>query len=297
MSDMQLLSDNDAQQALTIANLIYNPEMYQRLEQMAELLCAKSGMVPEHLREKIGDMMAIIIQSSRWNLDPLMVAQCTFVLNGVIGYEAKLIQSIAKSNGGIVFTGEYYGDWDNIVGNTQFKTVTKQGKYGNYNTSIEIPNWQPIDEKDVGYVITGHWPNGDKMSLDIPLVTCKPRHSTNWTHNPKQQIHYTGVKRWVRQFVPHLAIGVKDYDDLSSFNEKEVNSRPNAKTTSSPQHFFKLDKVDELHQLIRSIHHETDIYDVKQYIQEAMDADEINADEHKKLHQALNIKKTTFWGK
>lgn len=54
--------------------------------------------------------------------------------------------------------------------------------------------------------------------------------------------------------------------------------------------------MDELHQLIRSIQHETDIYDVKQYIQEAMDADEINADEHTKLHQALNIK-TTFWGK
>lgn len=291
MSDIQLLSENDAQQALTIANLICNPAMYQRLEEMADMLCAQSGMVPEHLRDKKGDMMAIIMQSARWNLDVLMVAQCTFVVNGMIGYEAKLIQSIAKSSGGIVFTGTYYGDWNKIVGNTQFKTVTKKGKYGNYNVSVEMPNWQPSDEHDVGYMIKGHWPNGDEMTLDVPLVTCKPRHSTNWTFNPKQQIHYTGVKRWVRQFSPHLAIGVRDYDDLAAIKEKEVNPRPQKKTQSTSAHVFKMSKSDELLQLIRNIHSETDVNDVNRYIQEAMDCDEIKIEEYNKLHQALNVKK------
>lgn len=290
MSDIQLLSEHDAQQALTIPNLICNPAVYQRLENMAEMLCTQSGMVPEHLRDKKGDMMAIIMQSARWNLDTLMVAQCTFVINGIIGYEAKLIQTIAKSNGGIVFTGDYYGDWNKIVGNTKYTSVTKKGKYGNYNATVEVPNWQHSDEHDVGYLIKGHWPNGDEMVLDIPLVTCKPRHSTNWTFNPKQQIHYTGVKRWVRQFAPHLAIGVKDYDDLVAASEKEINPRPHAATKSTPSHFFKMSKLDELHQLIRSINCQQDANDVERYIKEAMDAEEISPDEHKKLVQALNVK-------
>ena len=294
MLNTHLLSNNDAQHALSIANLIYNPEAYQRLEYMAELLCSQSGMVPEHLREKKGDMMAIIMQATRWDLDPVMVAQSTFVINGTIGYEAKLIQSVAKSNGGISFTGEYYGNWENIVGNTRLTNVTKKGKFGNYQASVEVPNWTNSDEHGVGYVIKGHFPDDTIIELDVPLVTCKPRHSTNWTFNPKQQIHYTGVKRWVRQFTPHLAIGVKDYDDLYAANEKEVNAKPSTSRLKTQSHFFKLSKSDELFQLIRNINTEQDALDVEQYINEAMEFDEIKSDERDKLQKTLNVRRKSL---
>ena len=284
--------------ALTISSLIFNPQAFQALENMAEMLCKNSGMVPEHLRNKKGDMMAIIMQSARWNLDVLMVAQSTFCVNGIIGYEAKLIQAIVKSNGNICFTGEYYGDWGKIVGNTKTQSTTKKGKYGDYSSDIEVPNWTQKDELSVGYRIIGRFPDGTSEELDVPLVTCKPRHSTNWTLNPKQQIHYTGVKRWVRQFAPHLAAGVKDYDDVVATTEKEINPKPKDKTmapvpvkmTKSEPKPLCISKAEEIENIIKCTSSINDTTEVYEFIAEAYKKKQITQDEAKNLSGLLKAK-------
>ena len=282
--------------ALTISSLIFNPQAFQALESMAEMLCKNSGMVPEHLRNKKGDMMAIIMQSARWNLDVLMVAQSTFCVNGIIGYEAKLIQAIVKSNGGVRFSGEYYGDWSKIEGNTKTQSTTKKGKYGDYSSATEVPNWTHEDELLVGYRIIGHFPDGTSEELDVPLVTCKPRHSTNWTLNPKQQIHYTAVKRWVRQFAPHLAAGVKDYDDVVALSEKEINPKPKGKTMApvpvqvakEPVEVFS--KCEEFKTMIKCINSLTDVNEFKHYLSEAYKAKELNEQQYAELQSLLKAK-------
>ena len=225
--DIELIKEDQTRDVFSVANLIFNPDAMQNLELLAEMLCSQSGMVPEHLREKKGDMMAVIMQAGRWGLDPLMVAQSTFCINGIIGYEAKLMQAIVKANGGLWFSGEYYGPWEKIVGNTLTTKATKKGKYGDYETHKEIASWLPEDEVGVGYIISGHFPDGRIEELDVPLITCKPRHSTNWIYDPHQQIHYAAVKRFVRRYAPELALGVKDYDDVMASNkEKEINPKP-----------------------------------------------------------------------
>ena len=241
--------------------------------------------------------MAIIMQSARWNLDVLMVAQSTFCVNGIIGYEAKLIQAIVKSNGNIRFTGEYYGDWSKIEGNTKTQFSTKKGKYGDYNTETELPNWTHKDELNVGYRIMGHFPDGTSEELDVPLVTCKPRHSTNWTLNPKQQIHYTGVKRWVRQFAPHLAAGVKDYDDVVATTEKEINPKPKGKTmapvsvqVATEPVESPISKCGEFKNLIKCINTLTDVGETKRYLEESYKAAELNEQEYKELQILLKAK-------
>ena len=231
MNEIKIYDDEQARNAFSIANLLYNPEAFAALQSIADMFCSQSGVVPEHLQKNKGDMMAIIMQAGRWGLDPLMVAQCTFSVNGVIGYEAKLMQAIVKSNGNLWFNGEYYGPWEKIIGNTRLVKVTKKGKYGDYQVDQEIMNWTQADEKGVGYIIRGHFPCGRVEEMDIPLISCKPRHSTNWVYDPRQQIHYTGVKRFVRRFAPHLAVGVKDYDDVMASTEKEINPTPKAETS------------------------------------------------------------------
>ena len=222
--DFDIVEEKQSRDVFSVANLIYNPEALENLQLLAEVLCSQTGMVPEHLRESKGDMMAVIMQAGRWGLDPLMVAQSTFVINGTIGYEAKLMQAIVKANGGLWFSGEHYGEWNKIVGNTLTQKVTKKGKYGDFQAEKEVAAWLPEDENGLGYIITGHFPDGRTQELDVPLITCKPRHSTNWIYDPQQQIHYASVKRFVRRFAPELAIGVRDYDDVMSSNtEKEVN--------------------------------------------------------------------------
>ena len=258
--DFDIVEETQSRDVFSVANLVYNPEALENLQTLAEVLCSQTGMVPEHLRESKGDMMAVIMQAGRWGLDPLMVAQSTFCLNGVIGYEAKLMQAIVKANGGLWFSGEHYGAWEKIVGNTLTQKVTKKGKYGDYDVDKVLAAWLPEDEINLGYVITGHFPDGRIQELDVPLITCKPRHSTNWVYDPQQQIHYAAVKRFVRRYAPELAIGVRDYDDVMSSNkEKEINppkkppQKPEKKIKKSalkhikvsPDEFVNSDSVDE----------------------------------------------------
>jgi len=236
--NFDIVEETQSRDVFSVANLIYNPEALENLQTLAEVLCSQTGMVPEHLRESKGDMMAVIMQAGRWGLDPLMVAQSTFCLNGIIGYEAKLMQAIVKANGGLWFSGEHYGAWEKIVGNTKTTKATKKGKYGDYEAEKTVAAWLPEDEMGVGYIITGHFPDGRTEELDVPLITCKPRHSTNWIYDPQQQIHYAAVKRFVRRFAPELAIGVRDYDDVMCSNkEKEIN--PPQKTTQKPKKKIK----------------------------------------------------------
>ena len=68
--------------------------MYTRLSDQAEIMATSKVTVPDHLKGSKGDCMAIIIQAKAWGMQTLQVAQCTHLINGVLGYEAKLINSV-----------------------------------------------------------------------------------------------------------------------------------------------------------------------------------------------------------
>lgn len=216
-----LFNTTEAREAFTLANLVFNPSAMQALHTTATGL-ASSGMVPDHFRGKPDDVMAVMMQAGRWGLDPIYIMQSTFVLSGKIGYEAKILQSVAQSMGGIEFDVEYYGAWEKIQGNFSVATSAKGGKYNK-------PNWNTNDENGVGVRLTGIFPNGKERTIDVALKTCHPRNSTNWANDPETQIHYTAIKRWVRRHAPHLLGGIQDYDDLKARQdnaEREINPMP-----------------------------------------------------------------------
>lgn len=206
----------ESRDAFTLANLVFKPDAMAQLQELARVLANDSGIVPEHFNKKPGDVLAIIMQAGRWGLEPITVLQSTFVLQGKIGYEAKIIQSVASANGGVVFESEYYGDWRKICGKFKKIKKTKQGKHGSYQVDIDVADWSTADESGVGIRLKGIFPDGRVVTMDVDLNTCYPRHSTNWTYDPQTQIHYTAVKRWVRRYAPHLGAGIRDYDDMKT---------------------------------------------------------------------------------
>lgn len=229
-----IFDDQKGREAFTMANLVFNPQAMQAVNNLACMLADNSGMVPTHFSGKPGDLMGVIMQAGRWGMDPIAVAQSTFVLQGKIGYEAKLMQAVAKANGGIDFDPEYYGDWSRIQGNIKKQKKQLQGKNGPYTKDVDSQGWTHEEEKAVGIRLSGAFPDGRTKVIDIPLCTCYPRNSTNWIFDPQQQIYYTAVKRWVRRFAPHLGLGIQDYDDIAARNgdaqEREIN--PTRKASS-----------------------------------------------------------------
>ncbi|MGK3600642.1 recombinase RecT, partial [Escherichia coli] len=117
--------------------------------------------VPEHLSGNPADCMAIIMQAMQWGMNPYAVAQKTHLVNGVLGYEAQLVNAVISISNAIVgrFHYEYEGDWSKCASSREI-TVKKPAKGGGtYDKKEMVRGWESADEQGlsvrVGAVIRG----------------------------------------------------------------------------------------------------------------------------------------------
>lgn len=182
-------------------SLITNDGNMRRLMELAKVMAESKVTVPKHLQNSPGDCMAIIIQATNWGMNPFAVAQKTHLVNGVLGYEAQLVNAVISASGAIVggFEYEYRGD-----GNAMECRV---GAVMRGKSSI---TW-------------GEW-------LCVSSVTTK--NSPLWKTNPKQQLGYLQVKNWGRLYAPGAILGVYTDDELDNV-PREINPLKDDKATQS----------------------------------------------------------------
>lgn len=222
----------DAQQgmqAFNTANLVFSPVAMTQIQELSTLMSNTTGIVPRHFNNNPGACFSIIMQAGRWGMDPFSLAQHTFDISGKLGFEAKVVQSVLQSAGGIRFTGKYNGDWSKVRG----KTVERESRAKGPNDKpkkYRVPNWTPQDEIGLNIELTGVWPDGRQETIVVEMNSCHPRQSTNWAHDPEQQTWYSAIKKFGRRHAPELLLGVNDRDDLAGRNsaqvEKEINPVP-----------------------------------------------------------------------
>ncbi len=113
-----------------------------------------SGMatVPEHLRGNPSDCMAITMQAMQWQMNPYAVAQKTFVVNGVLGYEAQLVNAVISTRGPLTGRIEYdwFGPWEKIIGKFEIRKNDKGKEY-------RVPGWKLADENGIGVRVRQHY--------------------------------------------------------------------------------------------------------------------------------------------
>ncbi|QHJ00079.1 recombinase RecT [Xylophilus rhododendri] len=203
--------------------LLMDDASMQRLERLSDLMAAGKVTVPQHLRGSAGDCFAIALQSMQWGMNPFAVAQKTFLVSGVLGYEAQLVAAVINSSGAVQdrFHFEWFGEWTKIVG--KFKEVesrTKKDDNGHPKKYI-VPAWQQADEHGLGVrvwaTIKGE---AEPRVLEILMTQARTRNSTLWTEDPKQQIAYLAQKRWARLFTPDVILGVYTPDELGEPAER-----------------------------------------------------------------------------
>jgi hypothetical protein len=197
-------------------------EKFDLMEKKATVMASAVATIPKHLQGNVGDCLAIIMMADNWGMNAFAVAQKTHTVNGVLGYEAQLVNAIVTTSNKVTgaFHYEWYGDWSKIIG--KFKTLkNQQGK------PYQVPDWEFSDEVGLGIKVYATLRGeSEPRVLDLLLSQAQVRNSTLWASDPRQQLAYLGVKRWARLFAPDVILGVYSPDELRS--ERVVNPGPPA---------------------------------------------------------------------
>jgi hypothetical protein len=163
--------------------MMLNAESMRALVAFSEMMAKSAVTVPDHLKGKPADCMAIAMQAAQWGMNPFAVAQKTHVVSGRLGYEAQLVNAVIQNSGAIVGSFHY--------------------EYQGAGASVSCR---------VGAVLRGEaavtW--GEWLAADTVTV----KNSPLWKTNPKQQLGYLQVKNWARLYCPGAILGVYSDDEL-----------------------------------------------------------------------------------
>lgn len=205
---------------------LFDSQYLNAISTFAQIMAQGAATVPKHLQGNQADCMAVAMQAAQWQMNPFAVAQKTHLINGVLGYEAQLVNAVISRSGVLAnrFEYEWYGPWEKIIG----KFNIRKGDKGEYR----VPGWTMADEAGIGIVIRATLKGEDQpRELDLLLAQARTRNSTLWADDPRQQLAYLAVKRWARLFCPDVILGVYTPDELEDRQEKEINPAPTQKVS------------------------------------------------------------------
>lgn len=220
--------------ATSSAALILDERSMDRMYKLAEIMAKGKSTIPDHLKNNVGDCMAIVMQAIQWKMNPYAVAQKTHTVNGTLGYEAQLVNAVISTSGATIgrFNYEWYGPWERIIGKTRVCDAPAKGKPGekDYKKAYQyrVPDYGMADENGLGVRVWATLKSEDEPRfLELLLVQASVRNSPLWATDPKQQLAYLAVKRWSRLYAPDVILGVYTPDELD-------DGRPMMKDINEP---------------------------------------------------------------
>lgn len=166
---------------LTTTGGAFLPQTLGEAMEVAKLM-ASSNFVPPHLRGKAGDCLAVVMQSSRWGMDPFAVASKTYFVQERMAYEAQLVMAVLNSKAPLVgrLHFDYEGEGANLV-----------------------------------CICTGFLRGDDRPKVvrqEFNTITTK--NSPLWKTAPRQQLAYLTGRMWARLHCPEVLMGVYTEDEL-----------------------------------------------------------------------------------
>lgn len=208
-------SASTALQDTSTTAMVFDFQAVERMNELAKLMSISKVAVPAHFRGSPGDCLAVVMQAVQWGMNPFAVAQKTFCISGVLGYEAQLVNAVIAARAPVTGRIEYewYGPWERVLGKFAVKKNAEGKEY-------RVPNWTPTDEEGCGVRVWATFKReSEPRVLDLLLTQARTRNSTLWADDPRQQLAYLAVKRWSRLYCPDVILGVYTPDELA---EREV---------------------------------------------------------------------------
>lgn len=185
MTELTVQQPAEAASPIAMASvaMMMDSTKLQSLITFAEMMAKSTISVPDHLRGKPSDCLAIAMQAAQWGMNPFQVAQKTHIVSGKLGYEAQLVNAVVQASGQIKGGFKYEFDGEGLGLKCRVGAVLRGDS--------EI-TW-------------GEW-------LCIAEVTTK--NSPLWKTNPKQQMAYLQTKNWSRLYCPGAILGIYSDDEL-----------------------------------------------------------------------------------
>lgn len=179
-------------------SIVTNDQHMANVMTLAKMMAESKVTIPKHLQGNVGDCAAIVMQAMNWGMDHNVVAQKTHLVNGVLGYEAQLVNSVVTAT-------------NSIKGRFHYEYKDESGTGPNTQVSCRVGAILRGEEE----ITWGEW-------LNSSTVTTK--NSPLWKTNVKQQMGYLQVKNWARLYTPSAIMGVYTPEEL--IETKDINKRP-----------------------------------------------------------------------
>lgn len=202
--------------ATSTSALVLDGNSLDKMMKLADVMATGRATMPKHFYDNPADCLAVIMQAMQWQMHPFAVAQKTHLVNGVLGYEAQLVNAVITSCAPVKdrLHYEWFGDWTKVIG----KFVIKSGDKGEYRQ----PGWKLADEEGLGVRVWATFRGEEEPRvLELLLAQARTRNSTLWADDPRQQLAYLATKRWSRLYCPDVILGVYSPDELDSEPPKE----------------------------------------------------------------------------
>ncbi|WP_122439731.1 recombinase RecT [Pseudomonas viridiflava] len=217
--------------ATSTSALVLDGDSLDKMMRLADVMATGRATLPKHFNGNSADCLAVVMQAMQWKMNPFAVAQKTHLVNGVLGYEAQLVNAVITTCAPVVdrLHYEWYGDWDKVIG----KFVIKTGDKGEYRQ----PGWKLADEDGLGVKVWATFRGEDEPRvLELLLAQARTRNSTLWADDPRQQLAYLATKRWSRLYCPDVILGVYSPDELeeSSPRFRDVSPQREESGTELP---------------------------------------------------------------
>lgn len=209
--------------ATSTSALVLDGDSLDKMMRLAEVMALGRATLPKHFNGNSADCLAVVMQSMQWKMNPFAVAQKTHLVNGVLGYEAQLVNAVITTCAPVVdrLHYEWFGAWEKVIGKFDIKTNSDGKQY-------RQPGWRLEDEDGLGVKVWATFRGEDEPRvLELLLAQARTRNSTLWADDPRQQLAYLATKRWSRLYCPDVILGVYSPDELEE-------SAPRVRDVSPP---------------------------------------------------------------
>lgn len=165
-----------------------NTGLFEQMQRVATLL-SKSELLPKHLQGKPADCFLVVAQAFRWGFDPFAVAQATFVTQGKLGYEGKLIAAVINTSGKLAAPLNY--------------------RYSGSGA-------------DRAVVVSGQFRGETEPRLIEGSVKGWKTQNQKWAEMPDQMLAYRGAREWARRHMPEAVLGVQAEEEVEAITVAPV---------------------------------------------------------------------------